>query len=378
MLLKKTKHRSILDKSSKVFLCPEEKENFLPINGVYDENTNIWEIHKYLLSYLNKEIEGIPALKEKIEEIKKKLERGKIKIVERKNLELEVKKLEEKVRELKQCTKKKEYLDAIEPLLEVYAQEIEREGPHVWNGAARDFNPRKLSLVRGCIQIASRYAPIHLVMSPQSLKGKCPYCREPVETDNEMRIVCNVCDFNEEIMIRKCKFIDFGSSGGSGGSYSNKEIFIKTLMCHQGKQTVEFPKDLVERVDRYCEENDINKKLLYADDMRDIFKKVGYVVYDNINLFLHLYIKKKLPDLSPHEANLISDYDAFMPIYNTIKGDEKGSALNARYILYILVVRRGIPHDRRDFQLPDTPLRSNDTISRQVFNILQWEFKETA
>lgn len=383
MFLKKHKYKSVLDRkgipAQNLFSKDEEHpEPSFIATGTYNENTNVLDVHKYVLSHLDKEIANASHIEKKVADLNRRIAQGGMKIIERRNLEIEVQNLEKEISKLKSETKKKEYLDLIEPLLEAYAKVIEEEGPHIWNGSSREFNPKKLSIISGCIQIAGRYAPLSLIMSGQPSKGLCPYCREPLETEDESRNICNACDFDEEIMIRKCKFSECGpSSPSQSNDYSNREIFLETLACHQGKQTADFPKDLMARMDAYCDENDIDKNLLYADDVRDIFKKIGYVIYKNINLFLYLYAGKKPPDLTRYEADLIAEYDAFMSIYNLIKGEEKGSALNARYILYILVVHLGIPHDRRDFQLPDTPLRSNDSIAREVFERLGWKFRET-
>ena len=382
-MLKKPRHKSVLDKkivaSTGFFPAEEEIQNIsFCTTGMYDENTNVLEVHNYVISHLDKQTANVSVLEKEVKEKETALTEKVLRIIDRKNIQIEINKLKKEIDDLKIEAKKKEYLELVEPILEEYNKQVESEGPHVWNGGSRDFNAKKLSAIRGCIQIAGRYAPLSLVMNVQLLRGKCPYCRSDLINEDESRNVCDSCGFDEETMIRKSKFTEFGSCNPiSSNNYTNKEIFIKTMTCHQGKQNAEFPNDLMARVDDYCKNNDINKHLLYADGMRNIFKNVGYVEYDDVNLFLYLYAGKKLPDLSQYEINLIADYDLFMPIYNSIKGEEKGSALNARYILYILIVKQKINHDRRDFQLPDTPLRSNDSIARRVFEVLRWQFTET-
>lgn len=385
-LRRQKKGRSLLERSSmRMTLVPErsQKEDieFSP-EGNYDEHTNIYDIHKYVIDYFLKQSKNIPNIKAQIDELENTCRTERLRIVDLKMKQSKIKQLHTKLENISSEERRKEYLERISPILEEWTTAIGEEGPYFKFGEEKKFSPGKLSLIRACIQVASEYTTLNLTLKPINTVDACPYCRKPFE-DEDGKVVCYDCDVHQSLLAHDIEFGDLGRiNGASNNNYINRETFFKALYCFQGKQKADFSADLHSKFDEYCRFNHVDIRQLNYEQTRPIFKAIGCSAhFDNINLFLfmHPLIKRPLPDLTEYESLLTQDYDKFMQKYPEIKGDQRDSALNAWYLLYILARRRKIPCDRHDLKMPDTTaIRiANDNIARRVFDALGWEFEDT-
>lgn len=385
-LNRKPKGRSLLERDSvRATLIPKNAQKteiiFSPF-GNYDDDTEIYAIHKYVLEHFQNQNREIPGLRKQIEELRLKQSSGQLRVVDLKLVQTEIKKIEDAIEKQLSEEKSREYLERISPILEEWTALRKSEGPFFKFGDTKRFCPVKLSLVRNFIQIATEYVPLNLTSKPCFKTGLCPYCRKPFE-DEDGKIACYDCGLYTDALTYEAEFGDLSRiNGASNNNYINRETFMKALCCYQGKQKAEFPAELRTKFDEHCRFNHINKKELTYEKTRPIFKSIGYSgFFDDINLFLsmHSEIQRRLPDLSDSESLIIQDYDQFSQKYADIKGDERDSALNAWYLLYILCRRRGLQCDRHDLKMPDTPaIRiSNDNIARKVFESLDWTFEDT-
>lgn len=385
-LSRKPKGRSLLERDSvRATLIPKSAQKteivFSPV-GNYDDDTEIYIIHKYVLEHFQNQNREIPTLRKQIDELKAKQNSGQLRVVDLKLVQAEIKKIETTIEKQFSEEKSREYLERISPILEEWTALRKSEGPFFKFGDIKRFCPVKLSLVRNFIQIATEYVPLNLTLKPCFKTGLCPYCRKPFE-DEDGKIVCYDCGLYTDALTYEAEFGDLSRiNGASNNNYINRETFMKALCCYQGKQKAEFPPELRIKFDEHCRFNHINKKELNYEKTRPIFKSISYSgFFDDINLFLSMHpeIQRRLPDLSDSESLIIQDYDQFSQKYADIKGDERDSALNAWYLLYILCRRRGFQCDRHDLKMPDTPaIRiSNDNIARKVFESLDWTFEDT-
>jgi len=382
---KKSKFKSLLNRQSiRIALLPKEESKntiqFSPV-GYYDENTDIYEINKYVLDYFDKQIQTIPTLQEQVISLTNYLNKTKLKIIEQKDIQKQIDEKNKLIITLQEDQQRQLYLDKAVHILEEYDEIIKQYGNTINLGEIKPFDPDKLYVVRAFIHIASKYCPLNLTMKPFDKPGTCLYCRTPYVIEDDGKFSCYICDIYKSFFIYEATYSDINRTNGTNNNnYTNKEIFIKTLNNYQGKETVSYPKELYDDVDKYCETNAINKSTLTSSFTRYIFKKLGYsTYYNNINLFLYTYIDKTLPDLSKYETDLSNDYDMFTQTFNEIKGNDRNSSLNSQYVLYILIKRRNIECEKHDFQLPETTsiLRSSDEMSRKVFEMLGWIFEDT-
>jgi hypothetical protein len=385
-LTRQKKSRSLLErKSVRMSLAPQasQKESiqFSP-EGTYDETTNIHDIHKYVLNSFQEEFKKIPKIQEEIAELDRVCRTECLRIVDLKMKQSSIKQLQRKIYAIESKEREKEYLERITPILEEWSKIITKDGPYFKFGEEKVFSPVKLSLIRAFIQIATEYADLNLTLKPVTLIGACPYCRKQFE-DEDGKVVCYDCGIYQDSLAHDAEFGDLiRINGASNNNYINRETFLKALCCYQGKQKADFPPELRSKFDEYCVFNHINKARLNYEQTRPIFKSINQSShFDNINLFLfmHPQINRKLPDVTEYESLIIQDYDKFTQKFAELKGDQRDSALNAWYLLYILVKRRGIPCNRHDLKMPDTTaIRiSNDNIARKVFEALEWKFEDT-
>jgi len=385
-LMRQKKGRSLLErKSIRMALVPQasqkEKIQFSP-EGNYDEMTNIHDIHKYVLSSFQLSMELIPEIEKKIYELEQSCQKECLRIVDLKIKQSEIKKLQKKIQILESREQEREYIERISPILEEWNELLNKNGPYFKFGEEQVFSPGKLALIRAFIQIATEYAYLNLTLKPVTISGACPYCRKQFE-DEDGKVVCYDCDVYRDQLAHDAEFGDLARiNGSSNNNYINRETFTKALYCYQGKQKADFAQELYTKFDEYCVFNHIVKSRLNYEHTRPIFKAIGYSShFDNINLFLSMHpeIKRPLPDLTEFESLIIKDYDQFTQKYAELKGDQRDSALNSWYLLYILINRRNIHCEKHDLKMPDTTaIRiSNDNIARKVFEALGWKFEDT-
>lgn len=379
--------RSLLDRSSvRMSLIAKAEISSQPSftsTGSYDEETNIEDINEYVIKQLNEKTSKLNSLKKQIQALESKLNSKRLRQVDRKLLESELNKIRKSKEELYSDDRLKEYKERVSPILEEWIALKQKEGPHFKFGEKRSFSPVKLSLIRSFIQVASEYIQLDLNLKTNTdMVGVCPYCRNPFDNDDG-KTICITCGIYQDQFIYDVEFSDVSRINGSNSNnYVNRETFIKAMLYFQGKQKVEFSPDIWEKFNDYCTFNHINKTKLNYEQTRPIFKSIGFSNhFDDINLFLFMHpeIKKPLPDITKHESIILQDYDHFSQKYAEEKGDERDSALNAWYLLYILCRRRGIACNRSDLKMPDTlTIRiSNDNIARRVFEALDWDFEDT-
>lgn len=379
--------RSLIERTSiRMTLLPQavakEELTFSSV-GYYDENTNIVEVHKYVIEYFQNITKDIPSIIQKINKFQERLSTEKLQMIDRNFIQSQIEKLEKQKAALTNEDKYKEYLERSLPVLEEFSSLQEDEGPYFKFGEERKFSPNKLSLIRAFIQIASDYAPLNLTLRPGNRAGLCPYCRQPLSDDEDDKIICYDCDLYQDKLTHDAEFSDLSRiNGANNNNYMNRETFDKCKKCYQGQQSAEFPSELKKKFNEYCRFNHKNMLSLTYETTRPIFKEIGFPgFYEDINLFLFMHeeIRRPLPNITEYEPLIDQDYDQFYQKFIEIKGDERDSGLNAWYLLYILLRRRGISCNKSDFKMPETQtIRiANDNMARKVFHALGWEFQDT-
>lgn len=395
ILRKPSGSRSLLDRGSiRMSMIPQtvakDELTFSP-NGYYDEDTDINEIHKYVMSQFQSNLENLPKTSEHIQQLEHRLANEKLQMIDRNFIQSQIDKLNKERTSLLNYDKQKEYLERITPFLENFNSMQQEQGPYFKLGNSKKFSPDKLSLIRGCIQIASEYALLNLTLKPINCSsGICPYCRQEFVDDEDDKIICYDCGIYQDALTHDAEFSDLSRiNGSSNNNYMNRETFDKCKKCYQGQQTAEFPPIMLEEFNEYCRVNRTNISILSYETTRPIFKALKPPIssikfseyYEDINLFLFMHegIRRPLPNITEYEYLIDQDYEQFYQTFIEIKGDERDSGLNAWYVLYILLRRRNIPCNRCDFKMPETKSirEANDSIAHRVFQRLGWKFVDT-
>ena len=127
-------------------------------------------------------------------------------------------------------------------------------------------------------------------------------------------------------MSKDVSFADMGRiNTGNINNYSEEETFDWAMICFQGKQNVNIPQIVWERVDLYVASKDVKKAILKPVDMIALFQKIGYTEYENVNIFLSLYNGWTLPDISQMEDRLRQINRVFIQKYEEVKVDRQDS-----------------------------------------------------
>jgi len=290
--------------------------------------------------------------------------------------------LEKEKKQLITQEKLKDYIDRITPIYDQWRKIKQNEGNVHKLGSEKKFDSEKFALVSSFVQIASDYSPLNLSFKPLAKDDICPYCRKPYSSDEENKIICYTCVIFED-KLNNTNSYNIGRVNGSNTiGYINRENFMKAINNYQGKHECMFPDKIFIDMEKYCEQNKVNKCNLTYEKTRQIFKILGYSdFYDQIYLFLFMFSEKPLPNISMYESQILQDYDLFFQKFNIIKGDERDSGLNAQYLLFILLKRRGIKSNKDigEFKIPDTRniLLDSENIARRVFQELGWTFEDT-
>ena len=350
---------------------------FSPV-GTYDENTNLLDIHNYVLTSFSKNKNRIQDMQQNINSLRMRLEKNKLPIVERNAISNQIKQLEKDIVELSSDRKYQEYLTKTKDIIEDWKKIVNTENVNSVFGQNKKSLPLKLNFVRNYIQTASNYTILNLTYGPSYNKSCCPYCQEPYENSSEEgKIICVNCGIYDCELSTAASFNDLSRINSSTNNYHNCENFRIAFWYIQGKIHVDFPADLESSVDRYREINHITKDMMTIDLTCSIFKSIKYTNYKAVHLFLFKYCQKTLPDYTDVEPMIFADQETFSREYEIVKtlcGDGRSSAMNAQFLAYILLKKNGIECDPRDFRIPSTPstFKEIERLAKITYDRLKW------
>jgi len=160
--------------------------------------------------------------------------------------------------------------------------------------------------------------------------------------------------------------------------------FTKIIDKFEGKNTLAVPFQLLDKLDQYFVEKNMEKGCYYRSlpllengkkegtsrkKLWMALEKLGYnQFYDETSYLTHIYWGWKIPDLSLYRDQIIKDYQNTQTVWNRIKGEYKRSAsLGTQFRLYVHLLAVGYQCERDDFKIQDMPdsLRlHNDAWSR--------------
>ena len=252
-------------------------------------------------------------------------------------------------------------------------------------GKKRTPSPERQYLVHLFVYRCMDFVPLNMIPEQtHDYSVSCSMCGEDL-IQEETVLVCRSCNLYQESYDNKIQYSDRVRINTSNvNNYENIETFRKTLEHYQGKETYDFEGEfpgIFQHMEEWCKNNDIEKSEVNPDIVRKAFSDMRAYKYNTLykhaNLFTHLFNDYQLPDLGIYESLIIEDYHKFQSKYPEYKGSNRESSLNACYILYILLRRRGIQLDMKNLKLPRTKkiLENADYISKKIFDSLGWTFE---
>lgn len=375
------KKGSLLSKSSFcTALIPSNEERakieFSP-TSVYDDKTDLTIIHEYVINNFKTQKKNIPTLEQTISQIEAEMKKEDYTIIEKKQMFNKINKLKDTIKEYKSDEQLNEYNERIERIYGEWKRLKVKINKNIF-GVQEIFSPQMLSLVRTFIQTASEYCKdLDMSLGIKNKYGFCPYCRTEYNQSDPEKIICEICNIYENHLNINVTYGDIDRINSSNvNNYHNEENFEKAIDILRGNVEANFPKGFFEKCDEYCNRHNIDKKTLLPEHARLLFKELKFSDYDTVHLFLYQYIERELLNFDKYIPIIKQDNKIFSPVYEEVKEDRE-SALNAQFVLFLLLRRRGFPCRRGDFKIPNTPdiLRSSEKNARKAFEKLGWEYE---
>jgi len=321
------------------------------------------QVHRKIIRKLEGEKLGkAPKLREEIKNLKS-LESIAKKPVDKFKYQDKIKKLETQLNEIELNIKIDEYRKGAEKYLETYAKTHDsKELVGIEN---------RLDAIEQYLDIAKKYAKIEVnrILPDYYLCDNCGYDLRDVDMTDEI-IICPGC----ESMIRKYVDAkdevknDAPTCNGSGSVIGDdSRNFRDTLKRFQGKEVVNIPMELYNKLDEYFETIDRPNGDYYKDMaplhdgtkqgtskkiMSEALKKIKCSsYYENEAYICREYWGWELPDLSAYEDTIIELYFEFQACYQSVKGYERKSSLATQVILWLILHNLDIHCSRKDFRL---------------------------
>jgi hypothetical protein len=262
----------------------------------------------------------------------------------------------------------------------------------------------KANIISDYLKIARLYADIEdAVEEFKNTVITCICGSEDNFSIDEYSRTCNKCGYHSDIHDGNLSYDDVGRINTSSKySYDQKIHFKNTVYQYQAKQnTVIKPhiyNMLEEKFKMYkllsnssvrCEKyKRITKEHIYT-----FLKETGNPKhYDDIMLIYCKITGKSPPNISHIEEELFRDHEEIIKTDLKIKmNDRKNivndtydiiqlrkSALNCKYLLLQLLLKKKIKHDIDDFNIlkTDNRLKYHNDKCKEIFDILEWNFTE--
>ncbi len=371
MFRKSNVNRKLLQLTSSIKFSESPKLQDIKKEKYYTSETDIMKYHRHVIYVLDEDIKRNSIRKNKIRDLLVDMEKSDMTVFKQK---ICGKKIEEQKREIeKSKLSKQSYIRRVTPVLIEY--KTARKNMKIELGKiVNDYNMRML--IHSFINIANSFCTINLLPEPID-RNTCPYCLTPIN-NSEDTVECTTC---ANMIHRIPDDIDYDDffHGITNNSYKSELNYASALTAYEGLHRETLPVSLFEDVAKYCDEKNINKYTLQPIDAREIFKVTDNSEYfDDVHLFLYLYINRKLPDISDIREDVLKDYKIFNNVFCKLKGNDRHSSLNSQLTLYIFLHRRGHKCSPNDFKIPGTEGIATQckTYIVKAFTILGWDYSD--
>lgn len=233
-----------------------------------------------------------------------------------------------------------------------------------------DFKEDK-NIINEYIEIAKNYISIEVIKKIKSI-NTCSVCGEDIENLKEDRdglIFCPSCD----CIIQYPSLNKYSKDLDHYNNIFEEDIgnFIKVLDKFEGKNSIQLPPNILDELDEYFLERDMQKGEYYRNksclengkkegtSKKKLWEALEYLnynhLYEETTFLTHIYWGWRLPDLTLYRDQILKDYQNTQQIWLKIKNKYKRSAsLGTQYRLYVQLKAVGYPHcEIEDFKIQD-------------------------
>lgn len=249
----------------------------------------------------------------------------------------------------------------------------------------------KESIISNYLKIAREYINIeNMIVECVNNKTKCDCGSKSFDTSKDHVRVCINCGEEIDIYGNVSSYSDIERINTSNKyAYDRRAHFRDTVYRYQGTQN----NTISQKVYDDLEEQFNIHGLLSSSDVK--CEKYKRITKEHINIFLketghskhyedNIFIWSEMtgnkpPNISDIENKLFEEHEEMLRVYDEeIKTDDRKNFLNAKYVLYQLLLKRNRKCDRYDFNVLKTEDRldwHNDTCDK-IFTVLEWTFTE--
>lgn len=219
---------------------------------------------------------------------------------------------------------------------------------------------------------------------------------EKFETDEFNRKTCLECSTQEHAIETGVTHKDYNRVNVVGKFIYNRVLhFQDCIKQYQGKQNCKISDKIYEDL----EQKFIAYRLLYESKNEYVryskitrthilmfLKQLNHAKhYENTNLIFFTLTNKRVDNIGYLEQQLLEDFKELVALYDNLHGKDKPQELkrknfmNVQYLLFQLLRRHKHPCKIEDFTILKTVDRKlfHDTICRNLFEILGWNFTPT-
>lgn len=336
---------------------------------VYDSETDIYPYHNYAVWKLKQDVQDVDV-KKRLKEIEKMMTGAQcLSLSEYYDLDNEKNQLENKL-ELAPI-KLTEYLSEVQGILKEYKETHNRL--QVKFGAPKESKICEVKEIISRFQkILNKYIP-DITLTPEDIPTDCcQQCGEKVTLlEDEDIIDCPNCGISVlENLALSSEYLGLNAVK----AYESVHNFARALEEFQGNVKLP-PNSVIQKVKDYVQEHKLQHNQLYALDIRDILKTLGYNKwYKASHLILHKVVGGELHDITEIKENLLQDFQTLDRLYKQHKISERQSSINVWKIMEVLLRKNGYECHTKNFKKPITGDINieNNRILIKLFDLAGW------
>lgn len=341
---------------------------------------------------LENEYKNLPEHKNRLAELERTYLSGNLSTRAKSELQNTIAELKETIEKIERRETLNFYLIDTAELVEKYKEILKTPIKVSFCGKTTQDNKEKNEIIQRYLEAAQKYFPVELPVTEKKFKITCENCSNKKDfITEENAYICLECFAQQEILQHKTSYKDSDRVNISAKyTYDRKVHFRDCINQYQGKQNCTIDPIIYEKLEDAFERHHLlfgdkttKREIRYQKITREhvmmFLKELGFSKqYENVILIHYNLTGKKPDDISHLEDKLLADFDVLVETYDKhFKNKvDRVNFLSSQYILYQLLQRHKHACRKEDFIMLKTVDRKifHDTICREIFDILGWNF----
>lgn len=351
---------------------------------------DILGIDNKIQHFFENQIINLEKYRKRLEELEKTFKNNSISVRSKTELEKSIYELRENINKIERREDYNFYLVESVEILEKYRQKLKTPFKLSFVGKSKQDDNEKLELVQKYLNIAQKYYKIELKQSEKRFKFSCDSCTNKKDfITEENAYICTECGSQQEILHHTTSYKDSDRVNISAKyTYDRKVHFRDCINQYQGKQNCSIEQKVYDKLEdvferhhllEQSEKREIRFSRITKEHVLMFLKELGFPKhYENVTLIHYNITGKKPDDISYLEEKLLLDFDILVETYDKhFKNKvERVNFISTQYVLFQLLQKYKHPCKKEDFIILKTMDRKSfhDTICRELFDILGWNF----